>query len=270
MDKNAEFIQTVNKDILSIYATIDYSYLDWKSFRSLIIQKIANLSAKYKLQSNTIVPLKNEDNSFSYIDVLWLLDSIPLAAFDVGMYFRIRSVWKLKKYHSLYKYYVFFGKLTEEQRLTLKAIDDKDEITLFEFQDFDKNELRKKKTNMKTPVKERGPKPKRDTKKTTHLTPSLLKTLSLFRKGYSISQIASNRNLAKSTISDHLVKIMDTGEYLNLDSIIPREKQEAILAAAKKLDTSRLTPIKDLLGDDYSWDEIKLVLAHNRTYDLFE
>lgn len=39
---------------------------------------------------------------------------------------------------------------------------------------------------------------------------------------------------------------------------------------SQSLDTKRLTPIKEVLGEDYSWDEIRLVLAKNERYDLFD
>ena len=39
------------------------------------------------------------------------------------------------------------------------------------------------------------------------------------------------------------------------------ERQEKIMAAVKTVGADRLTPIRQALGEEYSWDEIKLVLA---------
>jgi ATP-dependent DNA helicase RecQ len=92
----------------------------------------------------------------------------------------------------------------------------------------------------------------------------------LYKKGYSIREIAFERNLAEETIANHLIKVMKAGESVILDNLIPQEKQEIILKTADSLNTTRLKPIKERLGDDYSWDEIRLVLAYRERYDLFD
>ena len=39
------------------------------------------------------------------------------------------------------------------------------------------------------------------------------------------------------------------------------EKQKKIMAVVKKIGMDKLTPIREALGEEYSWDEIKLTLA---------
>jgi ATP-dependent DNA helicase RecQ len=82
-----------------------------------------------------------------------------------------------------------------------------------------------------------------------------------------IEEIAAKRGLASSTILGHIEKIVDSGEEINIDYLKPRsEKLDAIHKAFEKSNTTNLTPARDILGGDYSYDEIKLArlfLSHN-------
>ena len=51
---------------------------------------------------------------------------------------------------------------------------------------------------------------------------------------------------------------------VDADLLVAPERQEAILAAAAKTGGERLTPIKEALGGDYTWLEIKAALAARR------
>ncbi len=90
---------------------------------------------------------------------------------------------------------------------------------------------------------------------------SQLQTLDLYQRGLSFGEIAIERSMRESTIIDHLVKVMECGYDLTLDRIISLDKQEAIERAIKQVGAERLTPIREHLGDSYSYEEIKLVRA---------
>jgi ATP-dependent DNA helicase RecQ len=90
---------------------------------------------------------------------------------------------------------------------------------------------------------------------------SQLQTLDLYQRGLSFGEIAIERSMRESTIIDHLVKVMECGYDVNLDRIISLDKQEAIERAIKQVGAERLTPIREHLGDSYSYEEIKLVRA---------
>ena len=47
----------------------------------------------------------------------------------------------------------------------------------------------------------------------------------------------------------------------NIDNLVNKTAQTKIKTAIEKVGTGKLTPIKEELGDNFSWDEIKLVLA---------
>jgi len=87
-------------------------------------------------------------------------------------------------------------------------------------------------------------------------------TLSLYREGLSIEEIAGQRNLSVSTIETHLSAFIATGE-INIYKLVPERKLDKIIEiinATKQ--TAALRPLKDLLGDDYSFGEIRFALAY--------
>ncbi len=90
---------------------------------------------------------------------------------------------------------------------------------------------------------------------------SQLQTLDLYQRGLSLGEIAIERSMRESTIIDHLIKTIECGYELSLDRIISLDKQDAIERAIKQVGAERLTPIREHLGDSYSYDEIKLVRA---------
>ena len=100
-------------------------------------------------------------------------------------------------------------------------------------------------------------KPKRDLgKKDTYET-----SLEMFRDGKSVAEIATERGLGVSTIEGHLASFIPKGK-LRLDELVPIEKVETIRKAVMKFsEDGRLSPIKEHLGDEYSYGEIRAVMA---------
>jgi ATP-dependent DNA helicase RecQ len=100
-------------------------------------------------------------------------------------------------------------------------------------------------------------------KKTSSLSTKLtqLETLELWNKGLSLEKIAEARELTIDTIVGHLCFLIEKGLGISIDKLVKPERQKKIVAAIKTAGTDKLTPIHEILGEDYSWDEIKLVLA---------
>ena len=91
-------------------------------------------------------------------------------------------------------------------------------------------------------------------------TDTKLESFTLHKQGKSIVEIAQVRKMANSTIEGHLAYYAAKGE-LDVSSIVSDKRVEEIVAAAKSLDTFLVNPIKQLLGAEYSYGEIKLALA---------
>ena len=92
-----------------------------------------------------------------------------------------------------------------------------------------------------------------------------LQTLDLYQQGLSLAEIAAKRSVRENTISEHLIKSIECGYEVNIDRIVPPAKATAIELAINTVGAERLTPIKEHLGDDYNYEEIKLVRARLRS-----
>ncbi|MEM7725461.1 MAG: DNA helicase RecQ [Cyanobacteria bacterium P01_A01_bin.45] len=86
-----------------------------------------------------------------------------------------------------------------------------------------------------------------------------LQTLELYRQGLKVEEIAQQRNLKTTTIFGHLADLIEANEKLDIHQFVSREKQKKIIQALNVLGDGALTPIKEYLGNDYSYDQIKLV-----------
>ncbi len=93
---------------------------------------------------------------------------------------------------------------------------------------------------------------------------SRLQTLTLNEQGKSIEQIANERGLTTSTITNHLAELIELGETIDIAPLIPESHYQNIVDAIEQLGDGALRPLKDFLGDDYSFDEIRLVRAMMR------
>lgn len=96
------------------------------------------------------------------------------------------------------------------------------------------------------------------TKKNKHNTKEI--SFNLFRKGKTIEEIAEERKLVPSTIESHLAHYLALG-VLDIHEIMPEEKFEVIAKVHSMVESDGLFPIKDKLGAEYSYGEIKMAVA---------
>lgn len=89
-------------------------------------------------------------------------------------------------------------------------------------------------------------------------------SLDLFHSGLSIEEIAAERGLASSTIASHLGDAIEAGEDIDTQALVPAEHAQRIEEALARLGDGALTPIKEALGEDISFIEIRLVRADLR------
>jgi ATP-dependent DNA helicase RecQ len=85
-------------------------------------------------------------------------------------------------------------------------------------------------------------------------------TYELLQKDHSIEEIAKERGLTIGTIYSHIGKLMSQKSPIDLGKLVPIEKQIQIINAAQLLNQDKLKPLKDYLGNDFSYDEIRLTL----------
>jgi uncharacterized protein YpbB len=81
-----------------------------------------------------------------------------------------------------------------------------------------------------------------------------------YKSGKTIEQIAIDRNMVVGTIEGHLAHYVGLG-MLNINDFVSKEKCMNIITVAKEKNTINSGEIKAALGDEYSYPEIKMVLA---------
>ena len=107
-------------------------------------------------------------------------------------------------------------------------------------------------------------KPKKEKKPIAKPTASATQkaTLEMFREGIGVPEIAVLRGLSTATIDKHLAYFVTSGE-LDIYKLVSKHKLETILSTIKNTgQTFALKPLKDLLGDKYSYTEIKMGLEY--------
>jgi len=82
----------------------------------------------------------------------------------------------------------------------------------------------------------------------------------MFNKGLTIAGIAKERGLVQSTIEGHLSFFVEKGK-LDINKLLSPEKQQAIEKELATDHNNSLSEVKTALGDNYSYGEIRMMLA---------
>jgi len=113
--------------------------------------------------------------------------------------------------------------------------------------------------NGKGPAKERKPRNKKVEPK-TEKPDTKKETFNLYKQGKTIEEIAKLRSMVSNTIEGHLAHYIAKGE-LEVTKLLPAEKIANIITVSKTLNTFQFGPIKQSLGEEYSYGEIKMAIA---------
>ncbi len=93
---------------------------------------------------------------------------------------------------------------------------------------------------------------------------TLSETHALYKNGLNIEEIAKKRGMAISTITSHIGELFIKKRIplADLNKFVPPDRVKIIKNAFTEIgSTEALRPIKDLLSDDFSYEEIRLVRA---------
>ncbi|RKL67625.1 hypothetical protein CR203_09750 [Salipaludibacillus neizhouensis] len=93
------------------------------------------------------------------------------------------------------------------------------------------------------------------------VTDTARKTKEHLDKGLDLQRIANARGLKISTIEDHIVELSIHDPGFNTNVFITEEAKLLIQQTADLLQTTRLKPIKDNLGDRFSYFQIRVALS---------
>ena len=95
------------------------------------------------------------------------------------------------------------------------------------------------------------------------ITPSE-ETILLIEQGKTLDEIAAIRGRRLSTIVSMVSDLVERGLVEFQDGWVEENKQREIEAAAAELGLERISPLKDALPPDFTFDEIRLVVANLR------
>jgi ATP-dependent DNA helicase RecQ len=111
------------------------------------------------------------------------------------------------------------------------------------------------KMDQKAKKRERKPKAK-----TARVSDTFNVTYKLYKEGKTIAEIAAERGLSLTTIEGHLSNFIQSGE-LDIAEFVIADKIPVIQSAVESYGNEKLSPLKEILGDNYSYGEIKAVIA---------
>lgn len=102
-----------------------------------------------------------------------------------------------------------------------------------------------------------------ESKEELDLGASVSRTKELIEEGLSIDEIAAKRSMARSTIEQHVAELVLKG-YADAKDFMSEEHYETILEYFTETQDSSLGAAKDVLGEEYSWGELRIVLNEIR------
>ncbi|MDA1128174.1 MAG: DNA helicase RecQ [Chloroflexi bacterium] len=97
-------------------------------------------------------------------------------------------------------------------------------------------------------------------KKVRGISLSVRETRDLVAQGLSLAEVAEQRGIGETTIRSHLEQLVQEGGEIDLEHLMPSNaKRLKIEAAFQEMGEARLTPVREMLGDDYTWQELAVV-----------
>jgi ATP-dependent DNA helicase RecQ len=93
-------------------------------------------------------------------------------------------------------------------------------------------------------------------------SPARIRAFELFREGAAVEDVMHQLNRARVTIVDYLCDFVREVRPPSISAWVPDGLCQRIAAAARQVGTERLKPIFIALGEQVSYDEIRLVVTH--------
>jgi len=92
---------------------------------------------------------------------------------------------------------------------------------------------------------------------------SLEETFRLCEEGLSVEEIAERRELAASTIGEHVAELVFSGR-VPLERVVAADVCRQVEEAAREVGTERLRPLKDAVPETVTWGQLRCVVNHLR------
>ncbi len=101
------------------------------------------------------------------------------------------------------------------------------------------------------PKKKKSAEPKKTTLEETH---------ELWQQKLSIADIARTRKLTETTIMSHFAGLIQAGK-VRVEDVLPQDRIIALTEAFKGFEGEALGGLKEKLGDEFTWGELRLFRA---------
>ena len=92
-------------------------------------------------------------------------------------------------------------------------------------------------------------------------------TRQLVDQGLTLDEVARRRGRSKGTIVVHLERLLQEGSDIDLRPLLPSDRFEEIRSAFQQTGGTLISAIKDILGDDYSYEESRVVQLYLQQQD---
>lgn len=251
-------IKAFEKHLIAIKQDdVIYELLSQVSIKNyLLIQKEFEIAEKFKAQLQNLFNSKDIKTLHTRLNDAKNYFNINFKNICLDIQQQITTISKLKKVKE------YISELEELDALIFQKIQQINkagfivEAYLFK-KDINKTEIQntldvewRKSESTTTPIVEK--------KKKATKGDSVLVTFDLYKQGLNIDEIAQSRSLKKQTIYSHMNELIANSE-INLEDIMSLDRIQPIKDCIKINNKKTLTEIKDILGDDYSFEEIRLV-----------
>jgi len=252
-----EHITTYDKDTTK---SAKQKYLGWAQEQLKSTLKLVEVSDKFQNQIKAIIRPDEEDYLIRLKERLvkaieYFMPKLKEKQEELEL-----QIKKVKKEKGTKKYLkelkelqrVFYGQtlVIQKSEALCQAVLGNEEIS--------KNTFESITESVKKPDAAEESKPETKTGKKEPKIKSSLVTCGYYKQGKSVEEIAVERSLHVRTIEGHISECIEKG-LLNLDEFVTPDKVHAITEAILELDTPLLNPLKEHLGPDISYFEIKNV-----------
>ena len=92
-------------------------------------------------------------------------------------------------------------------------------------------------------------------------------TRQLVEQGLTLDEVARQRGRSTYTIVVHLERLLQEWDDIDLRSLLPPDRFEKIRTAFKQTGRTLISSVKDILGDDYSYEESRIVQLYLQQQD---
>jgi ATP-dependent DNA helicase RecQ len=93
---------------------------------------------------------------------------------------------------------------------------------------------------------------------------TIFQTYALYRQGFSVEEIAHQRNCTTGTIESHLVDCVRAGLAIDVSKFVSVSDRAQIETAMAEYPTKKLKPIHDSLPESITYNMIRFVIADRR------